>query len=146
MLGNVWNSTGLGRYISYLTFGTVRPTECLGCVQNPWFHTLSLTCTLLKIDQILSNVQNQSSCMCRTAEVYLYIYLWLYSPLLDLGSFFSFLILYTVSRTPWAGDQPVARPLPTHRINSHRHPCLEWDSNPWAKIAHALDRAATVIG
>jgi hypothetical protein len=28
------------------------------------------------------------------------IYLWLYSPLLDLGCFFSFLILYTVSRTP----------------------------------------------
>jgi hypothetical protein len=27
---------------------------------------------------------------------------------------FSFLILYTVGRTPWTGDQPVARPLPTH--------------------------------
>jgi hypothetical protein len=33
----------------------------------------------------------------------------------DLGIFFSFLILYTVCRTPWTGDQPVARPLPTHR-------------------------------
>jgi hypothetical protein len=40
--------------------------------------------------------------------------LWLYSPL-DLGGFFSFLILYTVCRTPWAGDQPVTRLLPTHR-------------------------------
>jgi hypothetical protein len=29
---------------------------------------------------------------------------------------FQFLNLYTVSRTPWTGDQPVARPLPTHRI------------------------------
>jgi hypothetical protein len=28
------------------------------------------------------------------------IYLWLYSPLLDLGRFFSFLIFYTVRRTP----------------------------------------------
>jgi hypothetical protein len=28
---------------------------------------------------------------------------------------FSFLTLYTVGRTPWMGDQPVARPLPTHR-------------------------------
>jgi hypothetical protein len=27
---------------------------------------------------------------------------------------FSFLILYTVGRTPWTGDQPVASPLPTH--------------------------------
>jgi hypothetical protein len=25
-----------------------------------------------------------------------------------------FLILYTVGRTPWTGDQPIARPLPTH--------------------------------
>jgi hypothetical protein len=41
--------------------------------------------------------------------------LWVYSPLLDLGRFFNFLILYRVSRTPWIGDQPVARPIPTHR-------------------------------
>jgi hypothetical protein len=32
----------------------------------------------------------------------------------DLGRFFSFLNLYTVGRTPWTGDQPVARPLPAH--------------------------------
>jgi hypothetical protein len=41
-----------------------------------------------------------------------YLYLWLYRPLLELGRFFSLLILYTVGRTPWTGDQPVARPLP----------------------------------
>jgi hypothetical protein len=34
--------------------------------------------------------------------------------LVNLGRFFSCLILYTVGRTPWTGDQPVARPLPTH--------------------------------
>jgi hypothetical protein len=28
---------------------------------------------------------------------------------------FSFVILHTVGRTPWTVDQPVARPLPTHR-------------------------------
>jgi hypothetical protein len=28
---------------------------------------------------------------------------------------FSFLILYTVGRTPWTGDKPVARPLPIQR-------------------------------
>jgi hypothetical protein len=42
-------------------------------------------------------------------------YLWLWSPLLDLGHFFSSLILYTVGRTPWTGDQSVARALPAHR-------------------------------
>jgi hypothetical protein len=34
---------------------------------------------------------------------------------MGLGRIFSFLILYTVGRTPWMGDQPVARPVPTHR-------------------------------
>jgi hypothetical protein len=37
-----------------------------------------------------------------------------------------------------------------HKINAHRHPCLEWDSNSRsqrsrAKTVNALDRAATVI-
>jgi hypothetical protein len=36
-------------------------------------------------------------------SIYLSIHLWLYSPLLDLGRFFSFLILYTEGRTPWTG-------------------------------------------
>jgi hypothetical protein len=66
----------------------------------------------------------------------LLLLLLLYRPLLCLGRFFSFLILYTVRRTPWPGDQPVARPLPTYRTTQtqnkrkYRHPCLEWDSNP----------------
>jgi hypothetical protein len=55
--------------------------------------------------------------------------------LLDLGRFFSFLNLYIVGRTPWTGDrQSQGRCLHTeqhkHRINAHRLPCLEWDSNP----------------
>jgi hypothetical protein len=36
-----------------------------------------------------------------------------------------------------SGDQPVARPLPTHRTKQtqnkrtkYTHPCVEWDSNP----------------
>jgi hypothetical protein len=41
--------------------------------------------------------------------------------LLDLGSFFNFLILYIVGRTPWTGDQHVARPLPTHRTTQTRN-------------------------
>jgi hypothetical protein len=40
---------------------------------------------------------------------------------------------YTDGRNPWTGDQPVARPLPTHRTTqtqnnpTHRHPSLQWD-------------------
>jgi hypothetical protein len=63
------------------------------------------------------------------------LYLWLYSPLLGLGRFFSVLIFYTVGRTPWTGDQPrrkasTCKQDSTKRINAHRHPCLKWDSNP----------------
>jgi hypothetical protein len=66
------------------------------------------------------------------------IYLSIYGStvlLLDLGRFFSFLIIFTVGTTPWTGDQSLVRPLPyteqyKHRINAHRHLCLKWDSNP----------------
>jgi hypothetical protein len=69
------------------------------------------------------------------------------------------LFLYTAGRTPWTGDQPVAKPLPTQRITqtqnkrTHRHPCLEWNSNPRSQRSSERrqfmpykDRAATVIG
>jgi hypothetical protein len=47
-----------------------------------------------------------------------YIYI-IITSLALLGRFFIFLILYTVDRTPWTGDQPFARSLPTHRVNAH---------------------------
>jgi hypothetical protein len=53
-------------------------------------------------------------------SVCLSVCVWLCSPLLDLGQFFSFLILFTVGRTPCTGDQPVARPLRTHRTTQHK--------------------------
>jgi hypothetical protein len=33
--------------------------------------------------------------------------------------------IYTVSRTPWTGDQPVARPLPTHSITKTENKCTQ---------------------
>jgi hypothetical protein len=54
----------------------------------------------------------------------LYLSVCVSTALADLGHFFSFLILYTVDKTLWKGDQPVARPLP-----AYRHACLGWDSN-----------------
>jgi hypothetical protein len=72
---------------------------------------------------------------------------------------FNIIIFFcTDGRTPWTGNQPIARPLPTQdktkqNKRTHRHPCLEWDSNPRSqrsnerpKTVHALDRAATVAG
>jgi hypothetical protein len=89
-------------------------------------------------------------------SLYLSIYLRLYSPLLGLGRFFTFLILHTVGRTPWTGDQPVSRPLPTQRTtqtqNKHSQtsmPRVGFEPTipafEQAKTVHALDGAATVI-
>jgi hypothetical protein len=68
-------------------------------------------------------------------SIHLSIYLWLYSRLLDLGRFFNLLILYIVGRTSRTGESPLeGRYQHTeqhkHRINGHRHPCFELDSNP----------------
>jgi hypothetical protein len=65
---------------------------------------------------------------------------------------FSFLILLTVGRTPWTVDQPVTRPLSTHRTTQTQNNGTQ-TSMPWvgfelerAKTIHALDLAATTIG
>jgi hypothetical protein len=42
----------------------------------------------------------------------------------DLGRFFSF-NLYTVGRTPWMGDQPVAKSLLTHRATQKWKKCTQ---------------------
>jgi hypothetical protein len=70
---------------------------------------------------------------------------------------FQFINPYTIGRTPWAGDQAVAGPLPTHRATETQNkrtqtsmprvgfeptiPVLEQ-----TKTVQALDCAAKVIG
>jgi hypothetical protein len=66
-------------------------------------------------------------------------------------------MLYTVGRTFWTGDQPVARPLPAH-TEQHKQNNRTQTSMPrvgfeptiavfeQAKTVHALERAATMIG
>jgi hypothetical protein len=89
-------------------------------------------------------------------SIYLSIYLWPYSPCRP-WSLFQFLNLYAVSRTPWTGDQPVARPLTTHRSTQTQNKRTQTSMSlvkfeptipvfERAKTIHALDRAATVIG
>jgi hypothetical protein len=102
--------------------------------QSPLTHYIQLFCISINICSPWSWHLINKICL---AFNKLLLLLWLCNPLLSLDRFFSsFLILYAVGRTPWTGDQPAARPLPTHtttqtnRINAHRHSCLEWDSNP----------------
>jgi hypothetical protein len=65
-------------------------------------------------------------------------------------------LFYTDDRTPWTGNQPVARPLPTHRTQTQNKrtqtsmPLVGFEPTIPAfereKTVHALDGAATVIG
>jgi hypothetical protein len=66
--------------------------------------------------------------------------------LFDLGSFFSFLILYTVGRTPWTGDQPVTKPLPTRKTTQtqHTHTQTSMPQVGFEPTITALERAMTV--
>jgi hypothetical protein len=70
---------------------------------------------------------------------------------------FHFFNLYTVGMTPWTGDQPIARPLPTHTtaqtLNKRTQtsmPRLGFELTipvfELAKTVHALHSEATVIG
>jgi hypothetical protein len=64
------------------------------------------------------------------------MYLWLYSPLLELCRFICSFLIYTQSVgllgrgiSPSKGRyQHTGKHKNT--MNTHRHPCLEWDSNP----------------
>jgi hypothetical protein len=69
---------------------------------------------------------------------------------------FQFLNMYTVGRTLWTGDQPIARPLPIQGTTQTQNKRTQ-TSMPWVgfelmtpmfertKTVHALDGAATLI-
>jgi hypothetical protein len=71
-------------------------------------------------------------------------------PIVGPWPLFSFLIFYTVGRTPWMGDQPVARPQTQNKRTQTFMLQVGFESTipvvEPAKTVHALDRAANVIG
>jgi hypothetical protein len=88
-------------------------------------------------------------------EVYYILSIYGSTAPVDLGRFFSFLIYTESVGLLGRGISPSQdRYLHTehkHRINAHKYPFLEWESNmipvfERAKTVHALDSAATVIG
>jgi hypothetical protein len=89
--------------------------------------------------------------------IHSFIHHWLCSPLLGLGYYLSFVILHIAGRTPWMWDQPVPRPVHSHRRAQTENKRTQ-TSMPQVgfepmtpvfertKTVHALDRAAVVIG
>jgi hypothetical protein len=82
--------------------------------------------------------------------------LWLYSPCAP-SPLFKFHNLYTVRRIPLTGDQPVARPLSTHRTTQTQNKRIQTFMSrirfepttlvfERVKTVHALDCVATVSG
>jgi hypothetical protein len=53
-------------------------------------------------------------------SIYLSIYLWHYSPFVGFWPLFQSLILYTIVRSSWMGDQPIARPILTEHKQNKR--------------------------
>jgi hypothetical protein len=71
-------------------------------------------------------------------------------------NFWNYESIWTSGRTPWTGDQPNARPLPTQdnttQKNADTHPRSERDLNTWSQVfqrsktVRTLDCAATGTG
>jgi hypothetical protein len=129
----------------------------------PCMHNITAAifqCSVLTIWYLHTLIVSQSTTIddyAHLVQLFLFLLFWLYSPLLGSGRFFSFLVLYAVSRTPWTGNQPVSRLLPIHRTaqtqNKRTQTSMPWvgfePTTPafeWEKRVHALDLAATVIG
>jgi hypothetical protein len=80
----------------------------------------------------------------------MHMYLWLYSPFLDLGRYFSYIYTRSVGFLGREMSPSQGRYLYTeqqnHRISAHRHRRLERDWNPRSQPScERRDRAATMI-
>jgi hypothetical protein len=102
-------------------------------------------------------IQDNLKSVSELSGIIIIIIILLYSPLFGLGRVFSFLVLYTVSRTTWTGDQSVSRPPPTHKTIQKQNkrtrtsmPRVGFEPTipefERAKTVYTLDRTATVIG
>jgi hypothetical protein len=98
-------------------------------------------------------LRNLSNCLLYCMELnssFKSVYLRLYSPLLGLGRFFSFLIFTQSVGLLGRGISPSqGRYLHTgqheYRINAHKHPCLKWDSNPRAQCLNGRKKNSSCL-
>jgi hypothetical protein len=119
--------------------------------------TWSLSCCwIFSIHTSVRRFQNNEKQRPIKYILHTFLLLRLYSPC-GPWSLFQFPNLYTVGRTRWTGDQPVARPLPTQRTtqtqNKRTQTCMPWvgfepkiPASERGTTIHTLDREVTVIG
>jgi hypothetical protein len=121
------------------------------CFRTPWtlffLQSESSNSTILKQPSLWQLTSKVLLSLSLSLSLSLCIALQLFGPWQP----FRLLILYTIGRSPWTGDQPVTRPLPTHRTTQTQTswPRVEFEPTilvfERAKTVHALDRAATLI-
>jgi hypothetical protein len=126
---------------SFIVLDYIRP-ELTVPLYKVFQHRLLMGNFSANASNLYSGVMTETSTILRVLVVFFspsmkipeFIYLWLYSPC---GPWprVQFLNLYTVGRTLGRGiSLSQGRYLYTvqhkHRINTHGHPYLEWDSNP----------------
>jgi hypothetical protein len=112
--------------------------QCGGCSYCGLLACVSLVDGYRRFDETICYFpfRNWSDCIHSSMALQPFVGPW---PFLQFRNLF-----YTDGRTPWASDQPVARPLPTRRTTqtqnkrTRRHTCLEWNSNPWSQ--HSSER------
>jgi hypothetical protein len=135
----------------------LRKGDILGVNKSNYVTKLTTAVAISRHLRYSKSIQVILSLLIKDPYVLLLLLLLLYGPLLGLGRFFSFLILYTVDRTPWIGDQLVTRPLPTHRATQTQNkrtqasmPRVGFEPTipafERAKTVHAIDRPVSVIG
>jgi hypothetical protein len=83
---------------------------------SPGISTCTKKCYHFFLSTFTSSPFSCSSLLCFSNTC---IYLCPCSPLLGLCPFFHLLDLLHSRRTPWTGDQPFVRPLPTHTEQTH---------------------------
>jgi hypothetical protein len=120
------------------------------------------TCTLTRNVTPIRSRQDHNLVAMLTEPYLLYlsilsIHLWYLKSFCWTLVAFSILILYTVGRTPWTGNQQIGRPLATHRTTQTQNKRTQ-TSMPWVgleptipafgrtKTVHVLDCVATLIG
>jgi hypothetical protein len=88
-----------------------------------YLNSFNIICNPFYIFQLKSPHFQRCIIQCRLLNLSYISFLWLYSPILGIGRlhkafrFISVTRSRTVGRTPWTGDQLVARPLLTALVN-----------------------------
>jgi hypothetical protein len=124
-------------------------------VANCTTETSAIWPTITRYKNLITeftSIINQSE----NLSIYLSIYIWLYSTC-GPWPLYQFLNIYTVGSSPWTGDQPVARPLPTDRTTQTQNKRIQTSISrvgfepmipvfELPKTVHVLARAANVLG